>query len=355
MLVWVAAWAAGEAPAALRVVVAGSPPFVVHDGAVAGGLSVDVWHAAAEAAGAPYQVEQVPSVAQALARVAAGAADVAVGPITITAARAETVAFTQPYFTATLAILAPEQAPSMLTHLLPFMSRAFVVGLLFLLLVLVIVGTLTWLAERKANPDHFPTEPVPGIANGVWLAVVTMTTVGYGDRAPSTWKGRSILAVWMLVSMVTASSLTAGLATAFTLAQLPASGITVAEDLAGHAVGVVAGTPEGAFVRRYGARPVPAKDLASAVELISDQTVDAVVFDRPQLSTYLAEHPLTRLRLSEASYEPQAYGFAVQPSNDLDARLDVALLRLRETGQLARIVSHWLPEDQEAISNRTAP
>ena len=74
---------------------------------------------------------------------------------------------------------------------------------------LTVVGGLIWLAERKANPDEFPGG-VAGLGNGMWFAIVTMTTVGYGDRSPKTTVGRLLSAVWMLFATISFSTLRQG-------------------------------------------------------------------------------------------------------------------------------------------------
>ena len=43
---------------------------------------------------------------------------------------------------------------------------------------MVIGGHFMWLAERKHNPDVFPTAYFEGIDDAIWWAMVTATTVG---------------------------------------------------------------------------------------------------------------------------------------------------------------------------------
>ena len=78
-----------------------------------------------------------------------------------------------------------------------------------------------WFLERGSNNSQVPREPLPGIGDRMWFALVTMTTVGYGDRAPVTASGRVVSGLWMLIALVTTSSLTAGLY----LAQTPDSAL----------------------------------------------------------------------------------------------------------------------------------
>jgi polar amino acid transport system substrate-binding protein len=193
--------------------------------------------------------------------------------------------------------------------------------------VLGIVGTLIWLAERKENPEQFPRRPVPGIANGVWFALVTMTTVGYGDRVPTTTAGRVVAGVWMVVALLTASSLTAGIATAITVAQLAPSRVASAAHRAGGRVSVVSAFEEG-------------------VERVATGAADAFVFDRPMLRYYLRKNPELELGVSEASYVTQGYGFAVADA-DLQHTLDVALLHVTEDGVVKRVTTEWLGASAE--------
>lgn len=221
------ALARAQAPAergVLRVVAAGGVPFVLEDPGGGVGLSVEVWRAVADRSRLDYELSRAASVEEALGLVLARRADVAVGPISITAARASRMHFTQPYLHAGLAILSrPTLRPSQL--LAPFLSTSFVAGVGLLFVLLAVVGALIWLAERRGDASDFPRAPRAGIADGAWFALVTMTTVGYGDRVPRTGVGRAITALWMLIAVVSLSSLTAGIASSLTLAGLEAGSI----------------------------------------------------------------------------------------------------------------------------------
>ena len=328
----------------LRVGVCGSPPFVVTDGEDVEGLSIDVWRAVAEREELRYDLIPVDEVDEALSRVASGGLDVAVGPISITAARARRVAFTQPYFQSRLAIAAPVESRSWLELLSPFFTKTFFGGLATVLIVLGIVGTLLWLAERRKNPDQFPKQAWRGIGNGVWLALVTMTTVGYGDRAPKTVPGKVITGVWMVVALLTATSLMAGIASTITVAQLDAARISTAGGLRGHRVATVQRTPAAKLVRSHGARLVPADSLEHAVAAVAAGRADAVVFDEPQLRHHLAQHPEIELLVSDATYHPQGYGFALQPGDERVHDLNVSLLTEAERGTVDRARNTWLPD-----------
>jgi voltage-gated potassium channel len=54
-------------------------------------------------------------------------------------------------------------------------------------LVLIIASTLMFFAEHEAQPDKFPDIPT-----AMWWAVITLTTIGYGDVFPITAIGKVI-------------------------------------------------------------------------------------------------------------------------------------------------------------------
>jgi polar amino acid transport system substrate-binding protein len=331
-----------QKPSRIRVAIAGSAPFVFQGGTQLRGFSVEVWTVLARRLGLEFEFVPMEGVPSALDAVRARQVDLAVGPISITAERLEQMEFTHRYFEASLGILAPRAISRPLDWLQPFASEAFLFGVVLLLSVLLLVGVLMWLAERRANPQQFPEHPVRGIANGVWMALVTMTTVGYGDRVPITLAGRVLTGIWMLVAMLTASSLTAGIATVLTLQHLKTSTLTTADQLRGRRVAAVPGTTSERFAMDALARVVAAPTVERAIQQVVDGEADAVVYDRPILQYWLRENPAAELTLSESSYEPQSYGFALPLGSTLSHRLNVALQEARETGRLEAIRRKWL-------------
>ena len=89
--------------------------------------------------------------------------------------------------------------------LTPF--NEFLLLIIFLALGVLIFATMIYYAERiGARPsdprgnDHTDFKNIP---IGFWWAVVTMTTLGYGDMYPKTWSGMLVGALCALAGVLT--------------------------------------------------------------------------------------------------------------------------------------------------------
>lgn len=72
--------------------------------------------------------------------------------------------------------------------------RKITVFFLFVVLLVICLGTLMFMVEGQANNAAFDNLP-----NSLYWAVVTLTTVGYGDITPITTLGRFLAAIIMLL------------------------------------------------------------------------------------------------------------------------------------------------------------
>lgn len=85
---------------------------------------------------------------------------------------------------------------------------------LFWVAVVAISSLGMYLAESTVNPN------VNSIYDSLWWAVVTITTVGYGDVSPVTSEGRLAAGVLMVLGIVLFSTLTAAITSALTSASV---------------------------------------------------------------------------------------------------------------------------------------
>ena len=324
----------------LTVGVVGTEPFV-NTAEEPDGISIRIWKRLATLQELEYQLIRFESVDQLLKAVAEGNVDVAVGPISITSERADIVSFTQPYFRADLGILSRVSDTSFWAALSPFLSKDFLYGIAFLLVILTLVGGLVWLVEKKENPEQFP-EGLDGIGNGMWFAIVTMTTVGYGDRSPVTPVGRVLSAIWMLIATISFSTLTAGIAATLALTNFEGAAANSPEQLRGRRVVAVMGSTGSVYAQKMGARLVNKRTLSEAIAALHKGDAVAFVFDHPALEYHLLKNPENELVLAESHFAKQDYGFALNLENDLTHRLNVSLLQLAESGELQEIEHNWL-------------
>ncbi len=332
----------------LKVGVAGSEPFVIKaDGQDNyNGIVVDIWDELAENKNWVYEYKSFNSVDKALKAVEKGRIDLAIGPISITAKRVERLRFSQPYYPSSLAIASRTDDVGLWDRIKPFFSLKLLIAVGVFLFILAIVGTLLWLAEHKASPEQFPSDPVKGIGNGMWLAIVTMSTTGYGDMAPITLRGRIVAGVWMVITIIFATSMVAGIASTLTLSGLGSSTITNIEELSGKKTATVAGSPAVSFIKEHKSKVVSAANLDAAMTLLKEKEVDAVIYDRPQLLYYQENNQKEEIYIAKAEYYKQGYGFAFPLNTDLVNEVNLILLELAEKQEIEEIVNDYLGKDE---------
>lgn len=331
----------------LVISISGNDPFIIEDENTdeLRGISIDIWEKMADENDWHYRYESYPTVSKALKAVENGKSDMAVGPISITSARVKRVKFSQPYYQSSLAIGSRADGLGLWGRIKPLFSLKLLVAVGVFLFILAIVGTLLWLAERKASPEQFPANPKSGIGNGMWLAIVTMSTTGYGDMAPVTLRGRIIAGTWMVITIIFATSMVAGIASTLTLTGLGDSTITKVEELSGKKSATVAGSPATAFVKEHKSKSVTVNTFDEALDLLESRKVEAVVYDRPQLLFFQKNNKDKNLYVAKAEYYKQGYGFAFPLKSEFVYDVNLELLKLSEDHEIERIVAEYLGDE----------
>ncbi|XP_043279975.1 potassium voltage-gated channel protein Shaw-like isoform X2 [Venturia canescens] len=86
-----------------------------------------------------------------------------------------------------------------LMHTFKASAKELTLLVFFLLLGIVLFASLVFYAERLQNPKN-DFHSIPG---GLWWALVTMTTVGYGDMTPKTFPGMLVGGLCALAGVLT--------------------------------------------------------------------------------------------------------------------------------------------------------
>ena len=194
---------ATEAGEKLRVGISPFAPFVMFTDQGPEGAAIDAWHLIARKLGST-RVCQCKNIVDKLEKLQAGAIDVAIGGISITEEREKHFDFTNAQFHTGLDILVRQGHDRPFLNLLSSLFSQEKIPLLLGMLILVfLAGHVVWLAERSTDRQEttFSRTDFPGVFEGMYWALVTASTIGYGDKVPHRWTGRLVAALVIIISL----------------------------------------------------------------------------------------------------------------------------------------------------------
>jgi ABC-type amino acid transport substrate-binding protein len=338
--------ATGEEAAApptetLRVGVVSDPPYArLEDDGTWQGLAVNVWRTAAEDAGLSYSFAEVPREELA-SLVAMGELDAGLPAIADPSMVGE-VDYSFPFYTATLGIAEQRQSAVVKTAL-RLWSVEFGRIILYLSGLLFVIGAIIWLLERAENGDQFHKSPVKGLGDGFWWAGVTLTTIGYGDKAPRTFAGRAVAMLWMLIGLAVSATLTAAVVSAM---DLSGEGSTLS-NIGEKTIGAASGTGAYAYLDGKGFDVQSYDGLEAGLRAVKEGEIDLFVHNAPALRV-AAEDMNLNLKITTTDADPEPVSIVLPEGSPIEEILDAAIIERTSAPGWWDQVRKWVPEPKSA-------
>ena len=304
-----------------------APPFSLKsaDGTWTG-ISIDLWRQIATDLNLKYEFRET-DLKGLLDGVALGSLDVAVAALTITPEREEAFDFTHPFHTTGLGIaMAWKAGNPWIAVIKRLFSLTFLKVVATLAVLLLAVGMLVWWFERKRNPQQFGGKSARGIGSGFWWSAVTMTTVGYGDKAPVSLAGRVVGLIWMFAGIIMISGFTAAIASSLTVTQLE-SPVKGPEDLSKVRVGTITDSTGASYLRDKRIGYQTYQTAIEGLQAVAEGKIQALVYDAPLLRYLINQGFKGSLQVLPNTFLRQDYGIALPPRSDLRETVNRVLLK----------------------------
>jgi len=210
----------------------------------------------------------------------------------------------------------------------------------FMLLVSFAAGIIVWAFERRRNSEMFGGGTVEGIGSGIWWAMVTMATVGYGDKAPRTIGGRMIALLWMIFSIVFIASFTANITTSLTLGELRGK-VRGFPDLFHARVGSISDSQGFDFLSKHGIAVIPFQTFQEGLQAVANKNIDAFVQDELILKYQVKKEYPGRVQVLPGTLNEYFVSIALRKASPLRKTVNIALLQFMKTEKWTELVKRY--------------
>lgn len=318
-------------------------PFLIENGENLEGLNEWLWKRVATNLNLEYIMVPMEFSAM-LDSVRTGGIDLSINPLTITSQRSKEMEFTHSFYAsnATIAVAEISSFDKFKSYVAGFFNLEFLGGLMILLFIIFLFGILGWIFERKRNPEVFRPGR-KGLWDGVWWSAVTLTTVGYGDKAPVTKFGKVTALLLMFGGLLFISGLTASIASSLTVNQLSNNpdGFNEFKD---REVGTITNSGTQNFLSEHFFKDIK---TYSNVDLglldLKKGKIEAFMYDEPILKYAIQkDSTLKQLELLPVKFDVQFYAFGLPKSHiDLEQRISQRILEIIETEEWDIVLNEY--------------
>jgi ABC-type amino acid transport substrate-binding protein len=328
----------------IKVGIKQSEPFVIlESGDDPTGVSIELWEGVASDLDLTYEYVTFETLDDLLRAVESDSVDISINPITVTPDRLIQMEFSQPFFITNLAIAVQRKDSYPLLRVFKLiLSQQFLEILAALAVIILIFGFLAWLFERKHNKDQFGPG-ASGLWDAFWWSAVTMTTVGYGDKAPKSIGGRIVGLFWMFAAIIIIGVFTGTVASLLTVDKLSLD-INDLDDLNKADVLTIKASTSEEYLRTKGIRARSIQDLETALDMLKQGEVDALIYDEPLLKYMIDKKPYAReIVIAPAKFMTQYYAYALPLKKTKIQPLNLAMIeRIESLEWKKRLVEYGL-------------
>ncbi|XP_026860582.2 glutamate receptor 4b isoform X4 [Electrophorus electricus] len=298
-----------------------------------------------------------------------GKAEIAVAPLTITLVREEVIDFSKPFMSLGISIMIkkPQKSkPGVFSFLDPLAYEIWMcivfayIGVSVVLFLVSRFSPYEWHTEEPIEgADSLPTDQPPnefGIFNSLWFSLGAFMQQGC-DFTPRSLSGRIVGGVWWFFTLIIISSYTANLA-AFLTVERMVSPIESAEDLAKQ-TDIAYGTLDSGSTKEFfkrskiavyekmwgymnSAEPtVFTKTTAEGVARVRKSKGKYAFLLESTMNEYTEQRkPCDTMKVG-GNLDSKGYGVATPKGSQLRTPVNLAVLKLSESGILDKLKNKW--------------
>ncbi|MFK7812623.1 MAG: transporter substrate-binding domain-containing protein [Maribacter sp.] len=319
-----------------------APPFIVKNETSIDGINMWLWEKVTNDLGLEYKLKKM-NFSDMLDSLSTGYIDVSINPLTITSERSKVMEFTHSFYASNSTIVVSEISSfqKFRQFIQGFFNQNFLKGLLILLLIIFLFGLLGWYFERK-DDEQF-RKGYRGIWDGIWWSAVTLTTVGYGDKAPKTRMGKIAALVLMFGGLLFISGLTASIASSLTVTQLNSNpdGFNEFKD---RPVGTIRNSGADQFLKEHFFKKVQMYEgVISGLNGLKEGEIEAFMYDEPILKYRIKEDSTFQtLRTLPVKFDVQFYAFGIAKNRTkLEQAISQRILEIMETQEWEMVLNEY--------------
>ena len=307
-----------------------NPPFVIKaENNEFEGLSIELWENIAKSSGLEFKYELQSDFISILKKLEYQEIDLTINPMDVNDKRVEKFDMTQPFTVSSIGVAIPYLNRSTFSVFVSnIFSLAFLEIILLLIFIIFIFGFFLWLVERKHNKFQF-RPGLLGLFDGLWWSAVTMTTVGYGDKAPKSNQGKAIAIIWMFTAVIIISSFTAGIASTLTISGLQTE-IKTAEDIRlAEKISVIGATFEESYLIQEN---IPINQTFAspilALRSLAKKENDVLLYDKTILQYYINRLSLEEeVKLLPITFKENYQSFMMPKNHKYFDKINVGLMK----------------------------
>lgn len=306
------------------------------------GFSIELWKAVAEQLGVPFEFREFATIQLLLDALERRQID-AIPSLAVKERFESTMEFSQSYMKSGLSIAVPaEDAEYRWIRIFEgIFSKNSLKAIGLLMVMSLMAGTVVWSFERRRNSDMFAEVTVKGFGDGIWWAMVTMATVGYGDKTPKTVGGRIVAVVWMIFSLVFIASFTANITTSLTISELKGK-VRGFNDLYTARVGAISHSESFDYLTRQGIAVIPIENNRKGLLAVAGKEIDAFVQDKNILKYLVKTQFPSKVHVLPESFHEYFVGIALQHDSPLRKSINKALLKFMQTPRWAELANRYV-------------